>query len=80
MAKQVHLGMKSGLAAAGAATALAPEPAPENPASAPAIVREQIARLAYQYWQERGCPDGSPEEDWLRAERELRTLTAEVAA
>ncbi|MGD1097981.1 MAG: DUF2934 domain-containing protein [Bryobacteraceae bacterium] len=22
-------------------------------------------------WQARGCPDGSPEEDWLRAEQEL---------
>jgi hypothetical protein len=30
-----------------------------------------IAALAYSYWLERGQPDGSPEEDWLRAEREL---------
>jgi hypothetical protein len=30
-----------------------------------------IAVLAYSYWLERGQPDGSPEEDWLRAEREL---------
>jgi len=30
-------------------------------------VREQ----AYSCWQERGCPVGSPDEDWLRAEREL---------
>lgn len=27
--------------------------------------------LAYQLWQDRGCPDGSPEEDWLAAERLL---------
>ena len=33
---------------------------------------ESIAELAYRYWQERGCPIGSPEEDWYRAERELR--------
>ena len=33
---------------------------------------EDIARLAYSYWQARGSKDGSAEEDWLRAERELR--------
>lgn len=32
---------------------------------------EQIAQLAEKYWAERGRPEGSPEEDWLRAEREL---------
>ena len=31
-----------------------------------------IARLAYRFWEERGRAEGSPEEDWLRAERELR--------
>jgi hypothetical protein len=31
----------------------------------------EVALLAYRYWQERGCPDGCPEEDWYRAEREL---------
>ena len=34
--------------------------------------REQIARLAEKYWAERGRPNGSPEQDWLRAEQELR--------
>jgi hypothetical protein len=29
------------------------------------------AFLAYQFWQERGCPIGSPDEDWFRAEQEL---------
>lgn len=33
---------------------------------------EQIAALAYSYWEARGRQGGSPEEDWLRAERELR--------
>jgi hypothetical protein len=33
--------------------------------------REQIAALAYALWQERGCPEGTPDEDWLRAEREI---------
>jgi hypothetical protein len=31
----------------------------------------KIAVLAYQFWQERGCPLGSPEQDWFRAEREI---------
>jgi hypothetical protein len=79
MAKQTPLGMRSGVAAAGAATAMAPERAPETPASGPDTERDQIAKLAYQYWQERGCPGGSPEEDWLRAERELGVLIGEVA-
>jgi hypothetical protein len=32
---------------------------------------EQIALLAHALWQQRGCPEGSPEEDWFRAERQL---------
>jgi hypothetical protein len=32
---------------------------------------EQIAQRAYLLWIERGCPEGSPAEDWYRAEREL---------
>jgi hypothetical protein len=31
---------------------------------------EQIASLAYQLWEQRGCPEGSPDEDWIRAEQE----------
>ncbi len=31
-----------------------------------------IAELAYRYWEARGRPWGSPEEDWFRAERELK--------
>ena len=30
-----------------------------------------IEKLAYRFWEERGCPLGSPEEDWLKAEREF---------
>jgi hypothetical protein len=37
-----------------------------------APTREQIAALAYSYWEARGRRGGSPEEDWLRAEQELR--------
>jgi hypothetical protein len=35
--------------------------------------REEIARLSHQFWIERGCPIGTPEEDWLRAEAEVRS-------
>jgi hypothetical protein len=32
---------------------------------------DQIAALAYALWEARGCPEGSPEDDWLQAEQEL---------
>ena len=35
--------------------------------------RDEIARLAYAYWEERGKPLGSAEADWVRAEGELRS-------
>ena len=34
-----------------------------------------IAVRAYELWQARGCPGGSPETDWLQAEEELRKRT-----
>jgi glucan-binding YG repeat protein len=37
------------------------------------ISTEQIARLAHQYWLERGCKHGHDAEDWFRAEQELRS-------
>ena len=33
---------------------------------------EEVAALAYKMWRERGCPIGSDQEDWFRAEREIR--------
>lgn len=36
--------------------------------------RKDIERLAYVFWQERGCPLGSPEVDWFRAEKEVQEL------
>jgi hypothetical protein len=33
---------------------------------------KDIEALAHQYWQARGCPEGSPDEDWSRAVKELR--------
>ena len=42
--------------------------------------QEKIALLAYSYWQARGCPEGSSEEDWFRAEEELRSTKTSFAA
>ena len=33
---------------------------------------EVIARMAYSYWESRGCQGGSALEDWVRAEHEFR--------
>jgi len=45
------------------------------------VDREAVARLAYSYWEARGFVGGTPEEDWLRAEREIReTLAASATA
>jgi hypothetical protein len=35
-----------------------------------------IAAFAYELWQKRGCPIGSPERDWHNAEEQLRKLSA----
>jgi hypothetical protein len=29
------------------------------------LEQDQIAALAYALWEARGCPEGSPEDDWL---------------
>jgi hypothetical protein len=60
-----------------AAPAAAPPPAART-AESPGgpITRDEIARLAHSYWQARGCTGGSPEEDWFRAEEELKKRRA----
>lgn len=66
-----------------AAPAVAPDSVTPEAAVAAAVVepsREEIACLAYLYWEARGCQGGSPEEDWLRAEQELRTRAAVAVA
>jgi hypothetical protein len=37
-----------------------------------AFGHDAIAALAHELWQARGCPEGSPEEDWFRAAEQLR--------
>ena len=38
------------------------------------ISRDDIATLAFSDWEKRGYQGGSEEEDWNRAEQELRSL------
>jgi hypothetical protein len=61
--------------AARAKHSASPAEKPSEPAAAAAVCdpsRDETARLAYSYWEARGYAGGSSEEDWLRAERELR--------
>jgi hypothetical protein len=54
-------------------TAKRSKPAAKKTAAGPS--REEIARLAEKLWAERGWPIGSPEQDWLRAEQELKAAS-----
>src|SRR5579884_2714599 len=44
------------------------------------LSREEIAKLAYSFWEGRGYQGGSAEEDWLRAEAQLRGRAAAATA
>ena len=37
------------------------------------ISHADIAALAYRLWERRGCPDGTAEQDWREAERQLKS-------
>jgi hypothetical protein len=37
-----------------------------------ALEHERITALAYFLWQQRGCPEGSPDEDWFQAQQHIR--------
>lgn len=58
------------------ATKMAPEMSPvSEPAKTPGIVNpteSEIATVAYQLWLDSGCPIGSDQEHWFRAEAMLR--------
>ncbi|SRR5579883_672833 len=47
--------------------------APAATSSVDADPREEIARIAYGYWQARGYTGGDPIDDWVRAENEYRS-------
>jgi hypothetical protein len=62
----------------GSVRAAGEEPAHTSLASAPiaefdaAAHRKEIAQVAYRIWLERADRPGSPEEDWLKAESQVR--------
>ncbi|HWZ31099.1 MAG TPA: DUF2934 domain-containing protein [Bryobacteraceae bacterium] len=41
--------------------------------STPKLTDETIAPVARALWKARGCPEGSPEDDWHRAEQALKS-------
>lgn len=43
---------------------------------APENAHEAIAKIAYGYWESRGCQGGTEIDDWIRAEHEYRQRTA----
>jgi hypothetical protein len=43
------------------------------------VSRDDIARLAYTFWEQRGNEGCSPEEDWFRAESELKAKISSAA-
>lgn len=51
---------------------VAPETPPEAAEGGGHPEPGDIASLAHQYWEERGRPLGTPDEDWFRAEKEIR--------
>lgn len=53
-----------------AATRALKQPQANPTAAGP--THEDITTLAYSLWQARGCPEGSPEEDWFSAESALK--------
>jgi hypothetical protein len=38
-----------------------------------------IELIAYYYWEQRGCPWGTPEEDWFRAEEDYFRVQKKTA-
>ena len=55
-----------------AATAVAEESIKEESINEVTPAQQDIAKLAYALWEARGGHGGSAEEDWFRAEAELK--------
>jgi hypothetical protein len=76
MAETIETGKKAkapakARAIAGASKTAAKKQTVAEKVKATTPTHAEIARLAQQYWAERGRQDGLAEQDWLRAEREL---------
>ncbi len=41
--------------------------------TSPLSFADEIAKLAFSYWEAEGCPEGSDMRYWLRAESEVLT-------
>jgi len=67
--KSAETGKKANVASVAQETA--PVPAPDL-----LLDHEEVARLAYSYWESRNFQNGSPDEDWYRAVEELRRRKA----
>jgi hypothetical protein len=52
-----------------------PESGDQRSATGSTVSHESIAALAYQLWEARGCPEGSPEQDWNHAQQMLAADT-----
>jgi hypothetical protein len=48
------------------------EEKPSNTALPKGPQENEIAVAAYYLWENRGCPIGSDQDDWFRAEEELK--------
>ena len=44
------------------------------------LPRDEIAHVAYALWEARGRGDGSAEQDWFEAERQLREPRTQTEA
>src|SRR3954447_3901919 len=58
-------------------TATQPVSPPHSAGPLEPLVDHEIAQLAYAHWEGRDRPFGTPLEDWLRAEREIRKIQRE---
>lgn len=45
-----------------------------------AVSQSEIANLAYALWQASGCPEGTADENWLAAERQLGSARTSTKA
>jgi hypothetical protein len=63
---------KSATPKAAAKVKSAAKPTVAEKVIATTVTFEEIAHLARKYWADRGHHDGHAEQDWLRAEHELR--------
>ena len=50
------------------------KPVDGSPAPQDDRFREAVAKLAYHFWEVRGCQEDSAQEDWVRAENAVREV------